>query len=139
MVAARSAVLSLAFAAGLGAVACGGSETKVLFPAGCTNPTYKPRQIIVTCADANTVVRGITWTAYGDNTAAGRGTANVNTCVPNCASATYRPYPAAVALSRPKDCSKKTTQFTHLVVTYTGARPPSGGSTIQEDFPCHGP
>ena len=42
-------------------------------------------------------------------------------------------------LSAPKDCTKKTSQFTHLVVTYTGAKPAAGGSTIQEDFPCHGP
>ena len=30
-------------------------------------------------------------------------------------------------------------KLTHLVVTYTGAKPAAGGSTIQEDFPCHGP
>jgi hypothetical protein len=65
--------------------------------------------------------------------------ANVNTCIPNCASAAFRPYLAPVTLSAPKDCAKNSTQFTHLVVTYTGARPPAGGSTIQEDFPCHGP
>jgi hypothetical protein len=137
--AAHLAVVSLAFAAALGAAACGGNDKRALFPSGCTNPTYKPRQIIVTCADANTVLRGIAWTSYGEKTAAGKGTANVNTCDPNCASATFRPYPASVALSAPKDCTKSTAQFTHLVMTYTGARPPSGGSSIQEDFPCHGP
>ena len=35
--------------------------------------------------------------------------------------------------------TKVTSQFTHLVVTYTGAKPAAGGSTIQEDFPCHDP
>ena len=35
--------------------------------------------------------------------------------------------------------TKVTSEFTHLVVTYTGATPATGGSTIQEDFPCHGP
>jgi hypothetical protein len=35
--------------------------------------------------------------------------------------------------------TKVTSQFTHLVVTYTGAKPAAGGPTIQEDFPCHGP
>ena len=46
---------------------------------------------------------------------------------------------AAVTLSAPKDCTQKTSQLTRLVVTYTGAKPATGGSTIQEDFPCHGP
>jgi hypothetical protein len=36
---ARLVVVPLAFAAvALGAAGCGGSDTKVLFPSGCTNP-----------------------------------------------------------------------------------------------------
>jgi hypothetical protein len=86
----RLAAVSLAaLTAAAAAAGCGGSDTKVLFPLACANPTYKPQQIIVTCADAN--------------------------------------------------CAKDSTQFTHLVVTYTGAQPAAGGSTIQEDFPCKGP
>ena len=36
-------------------------------------------------------------------------------------------------------CTTPTHKLTRLVVTYTGAKPAAGGSTIQEDFPCHGP
>ena len=39
----------------------------------------------------------------------------------------------------PAACTTPTYKLTHLVVTYTGAKPAAGGSTIQEDFPCHGP
>jgi hypothetical protein len=113
--------------------ACGGSDTKVLFPAECTDPTYKPKQIVVTCADANTVVRGITWKSYGDETAAGSGTAYVNACDPNCAAGKFQKFPATVKLSGPKDCGKDRTQFTQLVVTYTGAGP------VTQSFGCNGP
>jgi hypothetical protein len=136
----RLAVVSLAaLTAAAAAAGCGGSDTKVLFPSACANPTYKPPQIIVTCADANTVVRGITWKSYGDKTADGSGTANVNACDPNCAAGRFQMFPAAVKLSAPEDCAKDSAQFTHLVMTYTGAQPAAGGSTIQEDFPCKGP
>jgi hypothetical protein len=83
----RLAAASIAaFSTALTAAGCGGSDTKVGFPAACTTPTYKPTQIVVTCADANTVVRGISWKSYGDKTAAGSGTANVNACDPTCAA-----------------------------------------------------
>ena len=66
----RLAAASIAaFSAALTAAGCGGSDTKVGFPAACTTPTYKPAQIVLTCADANTVVRGISWKSYGDKTA----------------------------------------------------------------------
>jgi hypothetical protein len=133
-----AAVSIVALTAAATVAGCGGSDKKVGFPAACTSPTYKPSQIIVTCADAGTVVRGITWKSYGDQTAQGSGTANVNACDPNCAAGKFSMFPAAIKLSAPKDCGKDT-QFTHLVVTYTGARPATGGSSIQEDFPCSRP
>jgi hypothetical protein len=137
----RVAAASLvALAAVLGTSACGGgSDTKVVFPAACATPTYKPTSIVVTCADANTVVRNITWSSYTDKSAAGTGTANVNACDPTCAAGRFQEFPAKVGLSGPTECGKDTTQFERLVLTYTGARPPGAGSTTEERFPCHGP
>jgi hypothetical protein len=125
----------------LGLTACGGSDktTKVLFPPSCGKPTYKPAQIVVTCGDANTVVQGISWKSYGEKSASGTGTAAVNGCDPNCAAGKFEKFPATVALAKPKDCGKGVTQFTRLVMTYTGAKPGSAGSKIAEDFPCNGP
>ena len=34
---------------------------RVLFAGDCQNPTFKPRQIVVACADANFVIRQIGW------------------------------------------------------------------------------
>jgi hypothetical protein len=137
----RLLVVVATAALALGVSACGGSsnKTKVLFPPECGKPTYKPTQIVVTCGDANTVVQHITWKSYGDKTASGSGTAAVNDCDPNCASGHVLKSPATVALANPKDCGKGVTQFTSLVVTYTGAKPGSAGSKTSEEFPCNGP
>jgi hypothetical protein len=48
-------------------------------------------------------------------------------------------FPATVKLSQPKDCRKNLRQFTHLVLTYTGARPQGASASLTEDYPCNGP
>ena len=138
----RICALALVVVAAALAAGCGGGNDdneKVLFPAGCTNPSYKPTQIIVTCADANTVLKGISWKSYGSDTASGSATANVNTCDPNCAAGTIHTFRAVVKHSKPKDCRKNVRQFTHLVLTYTGARPQGASASLTEDYPCNGP
>jgi hypothetical protein len=120
--------------------ACGGGDDqKVLFPADCSKPTYKPTQIVVTCADANTVLKGIKWKSYGSDSAEGSGTADVNACDPNCAAGEFQQFPATVKLSNPKDCRKDVRQFTRLVLTYTGSKPPGASPSLTEDYTCNGP
>jgi len=138
----RICALALLLVAAAIAAGCGGGNhdnEKVLFPVACTNPSFKPRQIIVTCADANTVLKGISWKSYGSDTASGSATANVNACDPNCAAGKLQTFPAMVKLSQPKDCRRDVRQFTHLVLTYTGARPQGASASLTEDYPCHGP
>jgi Flp pilus assembly protein TadG len=138
----RICALALLLVVGAITAGCGGGNDhnrKVLFPAGCTNPSYKPTQIIVTCADANTVLKGISWKSYGSDRATGSATANVNACDPNCAAGKLQTFPATVKLSQPKDCRKDVRQFTHLVLTYSGARPQGASASLTEDYPCNGP
>jgi hypothetical protein len=138
----RICALALLLVVGAMTAGCGGGNDhnrKVLFPAGCTNPSYKPTQIIVTCADANTVLKGISWKSYGSDRATGSATANVNACDPNCAAGELQTFPATVKLSQPKDCRKDVRQFTHLVLTYSGARPQGASASLTEDYPCNGP
>jgi hypothetical protein len=138
----RIAGLSLLLVAAAIAAGCGGGsddDQRVLFPAGCTHPSYKPRQIIVTCADANTVLKGISWKSYGSDSASGSGAANVNACDPNCAAGRFQSFPATVKLSQPEDCRKDIRQFTRLVLTYTGAKPQGASASLTEDYPCNGP
>jgi hypothetical protein len=113
-----------------------GSATKVLFPANCVKPTFKPKSIVVACADANNQLTRIKWQSYGSRTASGTATAKVNDCTPNCASGRFKSYPAVVTLSRPKNCGRGVTQFTRLVETFTHSRPSGTSRRLGVSFPC---
>jgi hypothetical protein len=114
------------------------SSTKVLFPANCGKPTYKPTKIVVTCGDANNQLVNIKWESYGTDVASGKATAKVNDCQPNCASGKPKNYPAVVDLKKPKNCGGGVTQFTKLVETFTGSKPQGSKSKVSESFPCGG-
>ena len=50
----------------------------------CSTLTQKPREIVLTCADANLWVNQITWTHWSSASAHARGTLHWNTCTPTC-------------------------------------------------------
>ncbi len=50
----------------------------------CSTLTQKPREIVLTCADANTWINKITWTNWSSATAKATGTLHWNTCTPTC-------------------------------------------------------
>ncbi len=47
----------------------------------------KPKQIVLTCADAGVILTGISWSSWTANTAKGTGTLAWNTCLPETCSA----------------------------------------------------
>src|SRR5204862_248935 len=119
-VAAMRVVAAILVVAGVLAAGCGGGDDqKVLFPSGCTTPSYKPTQIVITCGDANSVLARIKWESYGTDVASGSAIALVNACDPNCAQGRFHRYPAVVDLKSPRDCGRYK-QFTKLVETFTG-------------------
>jgi hypothetical protein len=124
--------------AALVAIPASGVTTKVLFPANCGKPTYKPKSIVVACGDANNQLTGIKWESYGTDAASGSATAKVNDCKPNCASGKTKSFPAVVTLTKPKNCGKGVTQFTKLTETFNRSRPAGLGKKLSETFPCNG-
>jgi len=50
----------------------------------CAKSFVRPTSLIVTCADANRYVAGITWTNWGAPSATARGTLRWNDCSPTC-------------------------------------------------------
>lgn len=100
-----------------------GTGDRVLFAANCRTPVFKPKRIIVTCADANFVVQGINWSSWTSVRATGRGVARVNDCNPSCAAGTFRSYPVRVTLSRPTLCRSGLTQFVRIAVRFTAEKP----------------
>lgn len=53
---------------------------------------YKPKEIIIACADAGVAFSNITWSRWNNNRAVGRGTLSVNTCEPTCADGNFVTY-----------------------------------------------
>lgn len=50
-----------------------------------SEPTVKPKTIVLACADANARIDGITWDTWTNDSAFGVGTVQENTCKPDCA------------------------------------------------------
>ncbi len=53
---------------------------------------FKPKEIIIACADAGVAFSNITWSRWNNNRAVGRGTLSVNTCEPTCADGNFVTY-----------------------------------------------
>ena len=116
------------------AVATAG-EDRVFFPGNCETNSYKPKTIIIACADGNFVLRKVKYSSYGESTARGTSTARVNDCEPNCGRGTFRNYAASFTLSRPRQCGD-VMQFRRIVVRFTDERPEGFGTRTAESVPC---
>lgn len=84
----RSSVVALA-GASLLTLTIPASATASAAPArtylyNCSTLTQKPREIVLTCADANLWVNKITWSNWSSASAHARGTLHWNTCTPTC-------------------------------------------------------
>lgn len=59
----------------------------------------EPKAFVLTCADANTAMTGITWKGWGTAHAVGHGTLVENTCTPSCVAGRFESEPAKITLS----------------------------------------
>jgi hypothetical protein len=97
---------------------------RVYLASNCINPRYRPTTIIVACADAGAMVRGVTWSEWTNRLANGSGYARINDCAPNCAVGTFHSYPVLVTLSAPRPCPNTgRTQFTRVTLFFSAQRP----------------
>jgi hypothetical protein len=102
------------------------AQNRVLLIYNCERGKFKPSTVIVTCADANFRVRGISWSSWTGQEATGRGTALVNDCDPNCAAGTFRRYPIRLRAFRPRETGSCVpgSLFTRLAWRFPQAKPP---------------
>ena len=98
---------------------------------------YKPKTIIVFCADGGAVVRRISWSSWGDREARGSSSrAAVNDCEPSCAQGKFHRYSVRLVLRRPRNCgSGRGRIFTRMDVTYVGSKP-AGKRTFTQPLRC---
>jgi hypothetical protein len=94
-----TAAAALAVLTALPAVA--GGRT---YAVNCTRPVFKPRTIVVACADGNRVFTSLKWGRWATRSAAGHGRAEYNDCNPVCATGHVHRVGTSVTLSRPVRC-----------------------------------
>lgn len=103
------------------AAAANAADTVVIDCVGAK--VVKPKEIVVTCADAGVEVGKITWKSWGMNSATGKGTLFWNTCLPTtCAGGIVEKYPARIRLDRLAS-GPNVTAFTRMTLTFPKAAP----------------
>jgi hypothetical protein len=110
-------------------------------PEDCSKPKVRPDRIVISCADEGIFVDSITWISWGNRTAAGQGTLNVNTCRPNCAEGNFKQYPANLTLKkvRTRKCGgKNVPMFLKLLLAFPQNEPKSADELGKNTMSCGG-
>lgn len=90
----------------------------------CLHERYKPKQIVIACADGTDVLKGLRWSSWSATKAAGTGTDYVVSCNPDCASGHRTAYPVTVTLTQPKPCKGQShPAFRRAVLRFGGSHP----------------
>src|SRR5262249_40914374 len=87
----------------------------------------RPGTFVVSCADAGFVLTHFTWDEWNSYVAVGKGTAEVNDCIPNCAAGQPKSYPVLAVAAKPSGVFHR--HFTELRVTFIRDVPPNSPST----------
>jgi hypothetical protein len=115
------------------AAATGGSPT--VFPDCQGKPHVKPADLVIACGDGNASVSGITWVGWGSSFTAGRGTAAINDCKPNCAAGHDHDYPVVVILTGRQTCRPSgKIAYARLSLAFLDSGAHQAGGSLA--FPC---
>jgi hypothetical protein len=101
----------------------------------CGKLVERPRDLTLTCADANYRLTGLVWASWGGARARGAGSVSSNDCTPYCAAGKFHTYRVTVEASAPKACAKGR-RYTVLTIRYPGSRPKGIGKTDVHTFTC---
>ncbi len=85
----------------------------------------KPRNFILTCADANSVLGKLSWTSWTPGVASATGVLEVNDCTPYCAAGHFHSFPALVILWGETAVKNRPGEYCYakMTIILTGARP----------------
>lgn len=71
---------------------------------GCDGPRVRPRQIVLTCADAGLIFQRIRYSRWGGSVATASGTVRYNDCDPFCAGGRIHYVPGTARMTAPHYC-----------------------------------
>ncbi len=119
----RTAGVLLAAAILTVTLAISASAASPLKITNCNRAASRPSLLTLTCADANTALKGMIWSSFGGATAQGRGTFVTNTCEPNCAAGRDVSYPVKVKATGALACKHGVRVYGRLALQFTGRAP----------------
>lgn len=101
------------------------SVQMVVFDCPGQRALVEPKTFILTCADANSLLSGLSWTSWTGSLASATGTLQENDCTPYCAAGHFHSYPAIVVLWGNTAVKNHPGEhcFSKMTVILTGARP----------------
>jgi len=92
----------------------------------CYSAVSRPKVVVLTCADANTSLKGLIWSSFGGSTAQGRGTFVTDSCEPNCASGKSLSFEATVKATGSVSCKRGLRVYARLTLRFAGRAPGRG-------------
>src|SRR3984957_10552573 len=84
------------------AMPAGASSTRVVIQPCAGKAEVRPSTFTISCADGNSYLTKLKWSAWGSTTASADGVYTVNNCDPYCAAGKFVSSKAIVTLSKPK-------------------------------------
>ncbi len=88
----------------------------------CTGqPQIRPGSFVLTCADSNSYLTGLSWSGWTAGAALGTGTWHINNCTPDCAHGHFLTYPVDVTFWRPRPVTNNPGErsFTRITLSET--------------------
>jgi hypothetical protein len=99
----------------------GAAHTRVVVVNCPGEPQIRPASFVLTCADDNSYLTGLSWSSWNARSALGTGTWHINDCAPDCARGHFLTYPVDVTFwrSRPVTNSPGERHFTRITMSVT--------------------
>jgi hypothetical protein len=98
-------------------VTCGGSAA------------VRPVGFVITCHTVSSLLTRLKWTSWG-RTAAGKGTAFINSCKPTCNRGRWGSYQVTITLSQPKAWHRGKSYYSKLLLSFAAGGPAGVGKTL---------
>jgi hypothetical protein len=113
------------------------AQARTLYPNCASHLRYKPKSLILFCADAGVTAQRVRWYRWGAREARGASRyVYAKTCVPDCATGGVRRYRARFVLRRVRTCAENGERvFTRLAVIF-GRRHPPGLTKFTQRLQC---
>src|SRR5260370_27724046 len=101
--------------------AAGAAHPRVVVFTCLGGPQVRPGSFVLTCADDNSYLTGLSWSRWTAGSAAGTGTWHINDCAPDCAHGHFLTYPVEVTFWPPPPVTTHPAErpFTRITLSAT--------------------